>query len=121
MSKNSQDALFQEWEGMIEAAREDEAELAGIAPFRAALEYSHSQAVACKYLRETLCASTQDATRRLREHLTEGRDIASRLRSYVKGLYGRRSEKLRRYGIKLRPRRLRRPPRPSGEEVDRMS
>jgi hypothetical protein len=122
MPKKSQDVLFQEWEKMIEAARADEAELAGIAPFRAALEHSHSQAVACRCLRDTLNASAEDATRRLQEHLMEGRDTASRLRSFVKSMFGRRSEKLGRYGIGIRPRRrLRRPPRPPGEEVDLVS
>ncbi|HEV2856165.1 MAG TPA: hypothetical protein VHC97_25475 [Thermoanaerobaculia bacterium] len=121
MPKNSQDALFQEWEEMVQAAREDEAELTGLAPFRAALEHAHSQAVACRCLRDTLNISAEDATRRLQEHLTEGRDTASRLRSFVKSMFGRRSEKLRRYGIKTRSRRLRRPPRPPGGDVDLVS
>lgn len=121
MPKHSQDATFEEWERMIEAAREDEAELVGLESFRAALEHSHSQAVACRCLRETLAASAQEATRRLRESLAEGRDTASRLRSFVRGMFGRRSERLRRYGIRLRPLRLRRPPRPPGEDVEPVS
>lgn len=105
----SQDAIFDEWGRMIRTARRDESEVAGIAPFRTALEVVHEEAVACKRLRDSFRIQAQEATRRLQRALAEGEDTASRLRSYVKGVFGPRSEKLVRYGIKVR--KLRRPPR----------
>jgi hypothetical protein len=107
--RESQDDTFEEWEEMVQAAREDEPELAAITPFRTVLESAHVEAVACKRHREKLSASRQEATQRLYRALAEGRDAASRLRHFVKSVYGPRSDKLVRYGIKLR--KLRRPPR----------
>ena len=107
--RDSQDDTFEDWEGMIQAAREDEPELAAIAPFLSDLESAHGEAVACRRLQEKLSASRKEATQRLSSTLEKGRYVASRLRHFVKGLYGPRSEKLVRYGIK--PQKLRRPPR----------
>lgn len=113
----SQDATFDKWGRMVRAARKDEAERSGLAPFRAALENSHNEAVSCRQLRDTLVAQTREASRRLRQALAEGKEAASRMRHYVKGVFGPRSEKLDRYGVK--PRKLRRPPRrPPGTETD---
>ncbi len=98
---------------MIRTARKDEAEVAGIAPFRTALEVNHEEAVACKRLRDSLVLQAREATRRLRRALAAGEDTTFRMRSFVKGVFGPRSEKLGRYGIKVR--KLRRPPRrPAG-------
>lgn len=107
--KESQDATFGKWQGMVQAAREDEPELEAIGPFLSGLESAYGEAVACKRLQEKLSASKQETTQRLHRSLEKGRDAASRLRHFVKGVYGPKSEKLARYGIK--PQRLRRPPR----------
>lgn len=105
----SQDARFDRWGRMVRTARKDEADRPGIAPFRTALETSHNEAVSCRQLRDTLIAQAREAHRRLRQAVAEGREAESRMRYYVKGVYGPRSEKLGRYGIKIR--KLRRPPR----------
>ena len=113
----SQDAMLDEWGRMVRAARKDEAKLDGIAPFRVALETLNIEAAACKQLRDALATQTREATRRLRQALVEGEDTASRMRHYVKGVFGPRSPKLAAYGIK--PQKLRRPPRKpgAGEEL----
>ena len=105
----SQDAIFDKWGKMVRAARKDEAKRSGIAPFRTALETSHNEAVSCRQLRDALIAQTHEANRRLRQALAEGKEAASRMRHYIKGVYGPRSEKLVRYGIRIQ--KLRRPPR----------
>jgi hypothetical protein len=109
----SQDAIFDEWGRMVCAARKDEAKMDGLAPFRVALETFHVDAVACKQQRDALRAQTQKATQRLHRALAEGEEAASRMRHFVKGVFGPRSEKLVRYGAK--PQKLRRPPRRPGE------
>jgi hypothetical protein len=106
----SQNALFDEWGRMVRAARQDEAEVTGLAPYRTRLETSHEEALACRRLRDSLVIQTREVTRRLHQALAQGEDAASRMRYFVKGMYGRRSPKLIRYGIKIR--KLRRPPRP---------
>ncbi len=105
----SQDAMFDKWGRMVRTARKDEAERPGIAPFRTALETSHNEAVSYRQLRDALVAQTREANRWLRQALAEGEEAESRMRHFVKGVYGPRSEKLVRYGIKIR--KLRRPPR----------
>ena len=106
---HSQDAIFDEWGRMVRAARKDESEVVVIAPFRVALETIHAEAVECKRLRDSLRVQSREATRRLQELLLEGQDTAARLRSFIRGVFGPRSAKLVRYGIKLS--KLRRPPR----------
>lgn len=116
IASQSQDAKLDEWGRMVRTARKDEAEVAGIARFRTALEANRNDAVACKRLRDSLLAQTREVTGRLRHALAEGEVTASRMRSYVKGVFGPRSEKLCRYGIKVR--KLRRPPRrPPGTDL----
>ncbi|HEV2856080.1 MAG TPA: hypothetical protein VHC97_25050 [Thermoanaerobaculia bacterium] len=115
----SQEARFDQWGRMVRAARKDEAKLNGIAPFRVALETLHADAAACRQLRDELRAQTREATQRLRQTLTEGEEAAARMRHYVKGVFGPRSEKLVRYGIK--PQKLRRPPRKPGSGDDAVS
>ena len=109
----SQEAKLDKWGRMVRAARKDEAKVDGITPFRVALETSHIEAAACRQLRDALRVQVREANRRLRQALEEGEVTASRMRHYVKGVFGPRSEKLVRYGIK--PGKLRRPPRKPGE------
>jgi hypothetical protein len=100
MSKNSQDATFKEWEEILANVGEDEAELAGVAPYKEALRSACSRAMGHRCLREGLLASTQNETQRLNKAIAEGRDASIRLRNFLKGVLGPRNEKLRRYGIK---------------------
>jgi len=115
----SQEAMLDRWGRMVRAARKDEAEINGIAPFRVALEALCLDAADCRQLRDELRTQIREANQRLRQALAEGEDAASRMRLYVKGVFGPRSEKLVRYGIK--PRKLRRPPRKPGSGEDAVS
>lgn len=115
----SQDAMFDEWGRMVRAARKDEAKVDGIAPFRVELETHSTEAAACRQLRDVLRAQSREATLRLRQALLEGEDTASRMRHYVKGVFGPRSPKLAAYGIK--PQKLRRPPRKPGTSPQPLS
>jgi hypothetical protein len=57
-----------------------------------------------------LKARLQQATRDVEEHLDVGRDLSTRLRDAIRGVYGRRGEKLAEFG--LQPRRPRKPAPP---------
>lgn len=48
---------------------------------------------------ERLKAATQEATARLKEKMTEGRDLRTRLRYALRGKFGPKSEKLEAFGI----------------------
>ena len=117
MPKESIANHLRDWEALVKAVHESEAELAGIEPFRAALERAVVKAVSAQVRRETLHAKTGEATRKRNEAFSACRDAASSLRSYVKSLLGFRSEQLVRYGIqpiRKRTRQVRKVPASCG-------
>jgi hypothetical protein len=84
MSGRSQSNVLQEWEILLMQARSQEVELAGIISMREALETAYARAKATRSMRETLQASSRDATRRLRETIGAGKEAAAGLRLVVK-------------------------------------
>lgn len=113
MPKTSQTEDPKRWTSLADEVRANEAELAGVAPFREAVERARDRVLAFQCLRDGLRASTMDATASLNAALAEGRDAAGCLRSFIKSMLGPRSEKLVRYGIKPRRKRGRCVRRPS--------
>lgn len=106
MSKNSQDSLLREWEKLLKAARDSASELPGSASYRAVLERALERAVSSRKQREAFRRSAQKATSQMEKDFRACHDAASALRSFVKSVLGRYSEKLLRYGV--RPLRRRR-------------
>lgn len=96
---NSTPRSLESWGDLLEAVRETEDDLAGVAPFRDALIGAHTRASALKALRDTLQASTSDARRHTREAMVEGKDAAVALRGFIQSLLGTRNEKLLTYGL----------------------
>lgn len=105
MPKRTSNQDFNRFESLLEVAREDEGEIAGVTPLREALERAHCQALFLRCLRDAMQSTTMDATRKLNKALADGQEAAICLRSYVRGKLGTKSEKLVRYGIKPRGRR----------------
>lgn len=106
MPRSAQNELLHEWAKLLKAVRENEDRFPGIAPQVEALQKAYTDARSHRSIRDSLAASTRDATQRLQNSLDEGRDAAISLRSLVKGTLGVRTEELTVYGIK--PRRKRR-------------
>ncbi|HEX9940498.1 MAG TPA: hypothetical protein VGG03_00665 [Thermoanaerobaculia bacterium] len=100
MPRSSKNPFLNEWYGLLQAVRENESELAGVAPLREALEKAYARTEAFSSLRDTLYTSAQDATQRYHEAVAEGKDASIRLRSYIKGMLGIWTEKLLLYGIR---------------------
>ena len=96
----SQDDQIHRGRKLLQAVRENERELPGVAPFCAALEKVYEQAVSAKNRREALVAASQEATRQLNQDLAVTRDAAIALRSFIKSVLGCRNPKLGHYGIK---------------------
>lgn len=88
MSGRSQRKTLQEWETLLMKARSQEVELAGIVSLRESLETAYARAKATRSMRETLQASSRDATRRLKETLAVGKEAEAGLRLMVES--GRR-------------------------------
>jgi hypothetical protein len=106
MPRSNQNQTLCDWESLLRAVRQNEVELAGVTPYREALEHAYRQARSSRAMRDSMAASAADENQRLNQALAAGRDAAICLRSFLKSLFGPRSEKLLRYGIKpQRPRR----------------
>lgn len=100
MSKSSQEGMLSDWEqllGAVGANREDlphvEAVRARLAAHVEELRLLHSD-------RDRLWTETQRMTEEILQGLTDGRDLAIRLRAYVRSTYGIHSDKLLEFGIK---------------------
>ena len=107
MSRKRQDQVLDEWGDLLNEVRKTRAELPGIAPFMTKLEGAHTRARTAKSLRDPHQARAREETRKLHAALDEGQEAAISLRSYIKSVLGTRTEKLCRYGMKPRPKRVR--------------
>ena|SRR5947208_11290767 len=96
------------WETLLEAVRETEHDLAGVAPFRDTLADAHTRALLLKTTRDTQVASVREARQSYREALHAGKDAAVALRNFLQSVLGMRNEKLLCYGIQPRGNRCRR-------------
>lgn len=108
--RDTQDRQLQKGHKLLEAVRESESGIPGVAPFRKALEKAHNRALSARGQRESLAAASKEATRQLNEDLAATNDAASALRSYIRGVLGPRNPSLATYGIKpLKRRRVGKP------------
>ena len=107
MPKNAQTEIFEDWATMVRAARKSKACLAGVEPYLGTLEKAHQSAVKSRKQRDVLSAASQEATQQLQYALADGRDAASRLRSFIKSKLGAHSEQLVAFGIQPIRRRRR--------------
>ena len=96
------------WETLLEAVRETEQDLAGVAPFRDTLADAHTRAILLKTARDTEVAAAREARRSYREAMNAGKDAAVALRNFIQSVLGMRNEHLLSYGIQPRGKRCRR-------------
>jgi hypothetical protein len=100
MKSQSLRSRLRDWEMLLKAVRENESELAGIAPYLATLERAQRQAVSTLAQRDALVIAAQESTRQLYEAQEAGRESAAALRSYIKSVLGFRTPRLTLFGIK---------------------
>jgi hypothetical protein len=96
------------WETLLEAVRETEQDLAGVAPFRDTLADAHTRALLLKTTRDTQEAVAREVRQSYRQALHAGQDAAVALRNFIQSVLGMRHEKLLCYGIQPRGKRCRR-------------
>lgn len=96
------------WQTLLEAVRDTEQDLAGVAPFRDTLADAHTRALLLKTTRDTQEAAAWEARQSYRQALHTGQDAAVALRNFIQSVLGMRNEKLLCYGIQPRGKRCRR-------------
>jgi len=97
--------IFRDWEGLIGSCLQHARLIAGVEPLRAELETTLAQVRAVKVLQESLGGSRQATTQRLQEIVADGRELARRIRFFVRVPLGTRNKLLPAFGI--RPNRSR--------------
>ena len=83
MSGPSQKDMLQNWETLLMRVRAREVELAGMVSLRDELETAYSRVKATRSMRDTLQASSRDASKRIKEALAAGKKAAADLRRMV--------------------------------------
>lgn len=102
-----------DWEGVLAAAKENEAVLPDMQAERTALEQSLAKAKGLKDLQASHAAAKQVTTQELKQTLVEGRILAEKVRDAAKSKIGRRSERLVQF--KVAPLRKRAPRKTGGK------
>jgi hypothetical protein len=103
MSSQSFAAVVTDWEQLLVKILANAPDLSFLEGTRIELALSMQGAKEANARQATFKAEFQQATRDLEEHLTRGRELATRLRNGVRTRYGLSGEKLT--DFKLRPRR----------------
>ena len=99
-SGNSLTDFVARWERLLAGAEANKDDMPALERWRTQLEAAASDVKAACQRRDQLEAEAREATRELRTLFGLGRDLASRFQSGVRLLYGRRSPKLREFGMK---------------------
>ena len=100
--------IFRDWEGLIGSCIQHASLVPGVEPLRTELETVLAQVRETKVLQESLAGSRQATTQRLQEMVVDGRELARKIRFFVRVPLGSRSELLSAFGIKPTRSKLRR-------------
>ena len=92
--------IFRDWEGLIGSCIQHASQVPGVEPLRTELETVLAQVREAKVLQESLAGSRQATTQRLLEMVADGRELARKIRFFVRIPLGSRSELLPSFGIK---------------------
>jgi hypothetical protein len=92
--------IFRDWEGLIGSCLQHAGLVPGVESLRTELEGILAQARDAKVLQESQTASRQATTQRLQEMVVDGRELARKIRFFVRVPLGSRSELLAAFGVK---------------------
>jgi len=113
--------IFRDWEGLIGSCLQHASLVPGVESLRVELEAMLAQAKEAKVLQESLTGSRLATTQRLQDMVTDGRELARKIRFFVRIPLGSRSELLAAFGVKPNRPKLRKtrplevPPPPKPE------
>ena len=108
MSSDSYNDTTGDWVGLLTATREHNEALVDVERHRMSLELQLDKVRLLKGQQESAQATKQRATQELRGALTEGRELAIRLRGAVKANLGPKNEQLVQFGMAPLRKRARR-------------
>lgn len=91
--------IFRDWEGLLWACIQKANLIPGLEPMRSDLETVLALARDLKIRQEDLAGSRQATTQLLLQTVDEGRELARKIRSFVKARLGSRSEHLVQFGL----------------------
>ncbi|MFL6235343.1 MAG: hypothetical protein ACJ76N_19565 [Thermoanaerobaculia bacterium] len=100
MSKSSQEGTLSDWDQLLAAVEANQEDLPHVGGLRAQLAERVAGIRTLQTERDLLRMELQGTTPRLQQALAKGRDLASRLRAFVRSTYGIHSDKLIEFGIK---------------------
>lgn len=92
--------VVDDWEGVLTATRNNAEKLPDIERHSSALELVLGQTKAMKSLQDSHTAGRQVATQELKKLVTQGRELAIRLRGAVKANLGPKNEQLVEFNMK---------------------
>jgi hypothetical protein len=92
--------IFRDWEGLIGSCIQHAGLVPGVESLRTSLETLLAQAREAKVLQESLTGSRQATTQHLQDMVADGRELARKIRFFVRVPLGSRSELLTAFGIK---------------------
>lgn len=93
--------LMTEWEKLLATVVANKDDLQAFDGYRQQLEAEVTAARAANLRQSAALAEAQQATRDLEASLKQGHELADKLRFSIKGRYGKRSEKLTEFGLKV--------------------
>jgi hypothetical protein len=101
MPKQTFAGAITDWEKILATIAANKDDLQHLDGDRQQLEAEVTAARAANLRQSAAKAETQQATRDLEGSLKRGHDLADKLRFSIKGRYGKRSEKLTEFGLKV--------------------
>lgn len=107
--------IFRDWEGLIGSCIQHASLVPGVESLRAELEVVLTRAREAKVLQESLAGSRAATTQQLQDMVVDGRELARKIRHFVRVPLGSRNELLRSFGIT--PARLKRRKARPGEVI----
>lgn len=96
---NSQADISQDWTGLLDATEKNPELRQATEVEYQALKRLHTDMQSLMVQQLDLKAQRQEVTQKLREVITQGRDVAMRIRSVAKGKLGPRSERLVHFSV----------------------
>lgn len=108
---NNLSVRIRSWEFLDESLQPHISEMAHLQPLQAEIKSVIGQAKVLHNEQEALKSQLRDITQRRREIERQGDILRRRVEAHLRGSFGHTSEKLISFGVKPRPRVIRRKPR----------
>lgn len=114
---NNLSVRIRSWEFLDESLQPHITEMAFLQPLQAEIKEVIGQAKVLHNEQESLKSQLRDTTQRRRELERQGEILRRRVEAHLRGSFGHTSEKLIGFGVKPRPRVIRRKPRVEEEST----